>query len=793
MNFNKLKQETGMSQIKKSDIRPVKRSNVSALFQFLNNVKLGIKLIGGFGFVVLLFACVMGIYQYTVRLTTESYKDLMKIDVAIERHASKVQILMLECQKNEKDFFAFLDKKYVDQIELNVAALIKEAQAIVDLAKLSGNEGSARESHEIITSIKDYLKYFRAVVQAYETKGLDDNSGLIGDFNRIVAEFLRIMEQHETEELYLETLRLIRYQSEYFNTKAIAKKRKLVEALKKVKSNGEMFKEHSSQVVIKDAMKEMIPAYVSALKNYIKSEGSGNGSIYAKKMIDITTELEDMIANTYIQGVRALILQIRENEKNYLLYRDKKYIKKTHDSIANLLSAFKNSGAPEMFIDEADQNLSDYRKSFDILVAEDRKIESLMTTMNEAVNKIGPLVENLNKKAGDAANFRKKAVKDKVGVHSQLAIILGVSAIILGVLLSVLITKGITLPIIKAVDFANNLSRGDLTQKLDINQKDEIGDLAKALNEMVSNISAIFNKIAVGIDSLSTSSFELTDISHVMTNDSKETSQKSNTVSESAEKMTSNFNSVSANMDQAATNVDMVASASEEMTTSINNISTDSETARNICEKAVIQAQSASEKMKELGLSVMDIGKIIEAINEISDQTNLLALNATIEAARAGEAGKGFTVVASEIKELASKTTESTKEIKTRIESIQKTTDDTESETKQITDVINNINEIVSSIASAIEEQSTTTKEIASNVVHASQGLKEVNQRVAQSSSMAGEISEDIADVNYAASGMLTNSSEVNKNAQELLNLARNLKETVGLVKIQHTDSESQS
>jgi methyl-accepting chemotaxis protein len=112
-----------------------------------------------------------------------------------------------------------------------------------------------------------------------------------------------------------------------------------------------------------------------------------------------------------------------------------------------------------------------------------------------------------------------------------------------------------------------------------------------------------------------------------------------------------------------------VASASEEISLTINDIASNSERARKITGEAVQQAETTSETVGHLGTSAMEIGKVTEAITEISEQTNLLALNATIEAARAGEAGKGFAVVANEIKELAKQT--ATQDIKGQVEGIQ--------------------------------------------------------------------------------------------------------------------------
>ena len=169
--------------------------------------------------------------------------------------------------------------------------------------------------------------------------------------------------------------------------------------------------------------------------------------------------------------------------------------------------------------------------------------------------------------------------------------------------------------------------------------------------------------------------------------------------------------------------------------------------------------------MVELGRSAQDIGKVTEAINEISEQTNLLALNATIEAARAGEAGKGFAVVANEIKELA-KQTAATQEIKEKIDGIQNSTSGTITQISSILKVINDANEIVGTIATAVEEQSVTTKEIANNVAQASSGISEVNENLASSNSAASDISNEISIVSTSIGEISISSGQVDVNAQ---------------------------
>ena len=749
------------------------------------NISLGLKLIGGYGTVVLLFVCVMAIYQYGIFSTVSNFKDLMGGDIAIARHASTIEILMMQCQVDEKAFVTQKEGKYAETLSRRIETLLAETKLIRELAEGSGDKESANNAQAIHENMKIYAEQFKAAVVSFEKRGLSKTSGLLGEFAKITDDLMKTMLQFECEDAYIEVLRLMRYQNEYFGEKD---KESFDHLMEMTKSLGEIvtkYDDNSPQVVLKDAIIDMLPDYEKAIRNYQNSGNPSDSERYLKKMKETTREMEEIFANTYVQRIREFVLEVRSNEKDYLLTGEEKYIETTHKAIEDLFAVVKHSKVSKMFIDEADAFLEDYKESFDRLVDIDREISQTVSNMQNTFTNIYPLVENLNKRVSEAAGEREQIVKRHSQTRSFFAIAIGVIAIILGILLSGLISRDVTSSMARVVHFSNTLSKGDLTQKLDILRKDEIGALGNALNAMADNVNRLLKSITKNVETLSSSAAALAEISRHMRQNSEKTSGKSHAMAGAAEKMTVNFASVTENTEQASSNVSVVANASEEMTASINEIVTSTDAARKVSEDAVNQAKSVSQKMAELGHSAMDIGKVTETISDISEQTNLLALNATIEAARAGEAGKGFGVVANEIKELAAKTADATKEIKSMVGGIQKTTESTEREIDQVTKVIHKIDEIISTIASAVEEQSASTREIAENAAHTSQGIQEVSKSMVRSSEMAKEISKDIAEVNQAAEELLKNSAEVNESSERLTGLAETLKNSISWIKTQ--------
>lgn len=383
-----------------------------------------------------------------------------------------------------------------------------------------------------------------------------------------------------------------------------------------------------------------------------------------------------------------------------------------------------------------------------------------------------------------------KGLQSEIKLKTRMIIILTGLAILLASLFSFFLARKISSTLRQSVDLAESLAEGNLTKRLELQQKDELGLLATALNTMTDKLNLMIGNMNSEVLGLASTSNELNVIAQSMSENSDNVSDRASSVAAATEQLSGNMNSVAAASEEASTNVNIVATASEEVTNSIAEVDIKTREARKITEDAVQLANSSSVKIDALGKAANQISKVTEVITEISDQTNLLALNATIEAARAGESGKGFAVVANEIKELAKQTADATGEIRSSIELMQGSTDETVAEIRQITEVIGRVDEIVTAITVSVAEQTATTNEIGENIQQAAMGIGEVNENVAQSSTSSVEIAHDITEMSELAGDLSSTGNTVEESANDLASIADTLKDMVTQFKIDAATAE---
>jgi methyl-accepting chemotaxis protein len=365
-------------------------------------------------------------------------------------------------------------------------------------------------------------------------------------------------------------------------------------------------------------------------------------------------------------------------------------------------------------------------------------------------------------------------------------LIIGVIAALIAGIMIFLISKAIIKPVNNAVKGLKDIAEGegDLTMRLEVKTKDEIGQLCIWFNTFMGKMQDMIKEIGQNSNEVANSSAELSAVSSQMTSAAQNVSTKSQSVSAATEEMTANINDVAAAMEQSATNINMVASAAEEMNSTISEIAQSTEKARGISHDAVEKSENASVRMAELGKAAQSIGEVTEAITDISQQTNLLSLNATIEAARAGEAGKGFAVVANEIKELSVQTAKATLDIKGKIEEVQSSVSLSVEDINEIKKVIGDVNDIVATIAAAVEEQSSATTEITSNISEASQAVGDVNQRINQNADVSNQIASDISAVSRETDEISSGIGQIKISSETLSEMSGQLNSIVSRFKV---------
>lgn len=379
-------------------------------------------------------------------------------------------------------------------------------------------------------------------------------------------------------------------------------------------------------------------------------------------------------------------------------------------------------------------------------------------------------------------NLRISALRSD-GMVALFILVLGVSA---ALAVALKISQGITRPIRNVAAMLKDISEGegDLTRRLAISSHDEIGELASYFDLFVGKLQRIIAEITATTVTVADSSGALLAVSQQTARNVEVLSSRTDTVAAAAEEASANTLSVAASMEEASINLGSVAAATEQMSATIGQIASNTERARSISNEAGQQAATVSTMMQELGHAAREIGKVTDAINEISSQTNLLALNATIEAARAGAAGKGFAVVANEIKELARQTAMATDDIKAKIAGVQGASGTAIRDIERITGVIGEIGNLVTDISASIDEQATVTRDVAANIAQASAGVQDANERVGQTASVSKMIAEDIAGVSATAAEIRVGGEQVQSSSAGLARAAAQLNDWAGQFKV---------
>ncbi|QWR77187.1 methyl-accepting chemotaxis protein [Candidatus Magnetomonas plexicatena] len=338
---------------------------------------------------------------------------------------------------------------------------------------------------------------------------------------------------------------------------------------------------------------------------------------------------------------------------------------------------------------------------------------------NKIMEDFDKLSSELQEKAGNFREEQTKEIKENTNgilnvLNSTLMNVAAIIAIILiiAVIITIWISRSITIPLKKAVDTANQMAQGDLTVDIDATSKDELGELCLAMKTMLEKLKNILS--------------EVREASGQVTAGSGELSTSAQQLSEGA-------------TEQAAA-VEEVSSSMQEMASNIKQNADNSQQTERMSAKASQDAQESGKAVDEAVTAMKEIASKISIIEEIARQTNLLALNAAIEAARAGEHGKGFAVVASEVRKLAERSQKAAGEISQLSSTTVKVSEKAGNMLKQLVPDIQRTAELVQEITAASNEQNIGAEQINKAITQ----LDQVIQQNASASEEMASTSEEL-------------------------------------------------
>lgn len=364
--------------------------------------------------------------------------------------------------------------------------------------------------------------------------------------------------------------------------------------------------------------------------------------------------------------------------------------------------------------------------------------------------------------------YSNEVIEAAQPVFYNMLIVMLISLVVGGALIY-FVTLSITKPLKRLVATSKEISEGDLTQTIEINSNDEIGQLAKGFNEMTDSLRTLIGRINTSAGHVAAASEELTASVRQASEATEQITSAMDEISSGATTQTASVENGAMLLFDVTEGIQHVANSSSSINTASAHTREKAEDGGKLVGKTVNQMQSIAESVSQsdaviqlLNNKSKQIGDILEVIQNIADQTNLLALNAAIEAARAGEHGRGFAIVADEVRKLAEQSSVSSSEISKLICEIQ---DDMSKTVKSM----NNVNEEVQSGLVIANETKQNFTEILQSTNEIADQIKTMVETANGMSKGANEVSISVGQIAMTAQNNATSTQSVAASAEEQL------------------------
>lgn len=403
-------------------------------------------------------------------------------------------------------------------------------------------------------------------------------------------------------------------------------------------------------------------------------------------------------------------------------------------------------------------------------------------------------IDLATKMAADDYNSSNAIFKSSTIISISIIAIAIIAAIILGTVISIVISKRLK----DILEFSEAMGEGNLTATINIDSKDEIGNVAKALNKSKENIKILISEIMNGASDMSATSEELSATVEEVSSKMEVVNQSVEQISKGVQDLSATTEEVSASTEEISASTNELANRANDSEVSVNEIKERAvdikvKASKNIEEGTVIYDQNRSNILKaiEKVKVVEDVKIMADSIGSIAQQTNLLALNAAIEAARAGEQGRGFAVVADEVRKLSEQASQAVLDIQSMVGEVQAAVGQLSQSGQDVLKFIeNNVKPSYEFLQSTgtqyekdaefmnniTEEISSSSKQMNGVIEQISEAIQNVSATAEESATSTEEITNSVNEVTFAINDVAKSAQSQAELAQKLTDMVQNFK-----------------